>query len=70
MQSMTTQYYRFKPWNIGRYFIWSLFAIALIVFGVLAWNVLLTQRARARRSRLESFALHLRAGPEFKVRTP
>jgi branched-chain amino acid transport system permease protein len=28
---MTTQYYRFKPWNIGRYFIWSLFAIALIV---------------------------------------
>jgi len=28
---MATQYYRFKPWNIGRYFIWSLFAIALIV---------------------------------------
>lgn len=28
---MTTQYYRFKPWNIGRYLIWSLFAIALIV---------------------------------------
>jgi branched-chain amino acid transport system permease protein len=27
----TTQYYRFKPWNIGRYLIWSLFAIALIV---------------------------------------
>jgi branched-chain amino acid transport system permease protein len=28
---MATQYYRFKPWNIGRYLIWSLFAIALIV---------------------------------------
>ncbi|RST56415.1 branched-chain amino acid ABC transporter permease [Variovorax sp. MHTC-1] len=27
----TTQYYRFKPWNVGRYLIWSLFAIALIV---------------------------------------
>ncbi|VTU29079.1 branched-chain amino acid ABC transporter permease [Variovorax sp. PBL-E5] len=28
---MATQYYRFKPWNIGRIGIWSLFAIALIV---------------------------------------
>ncbi|MGJ7510005.1 branched-chain amino acid ABC transporter permease [Variovorax sp. GT1P44] len=28
---MTTQYYRIKPRNHGRYFIWSLFAIALIV---------------------------------------
>jgi len=27
----TTQYYRFKPWNIGRFLIWSLFAIALII---------------------------------------
>ena len=27
----TTQYYRFKPWNIGRYLIWMLFAIVLIV---------------------------------------
>ena len=27
----TTQYYRFKPWNIGRFLIWSLFAIVLIV---------------------------------------
>ncbi|MDM0013240.1 branched-chain amino acid ABC transporter permease [Variovorax sp. J22P168] len=27
----TTQYYRFKPLNLGRFFIWSLFAIALIV---------------------------------------
>lgn len=50
--------------------LWSLFAIALIVFGVLAWNVVLTRRVRARRSRLESFALRLRAGPEFKARTP
>ena len=50
--------------------LWSLFAIALIVFGVLAWNVILTRRARTRRSRLESFALRLRAGPEFKVRVP
>ncbi|MGO4391568.1 branched-chain amino acid ABC transporter permease [Variovorax sp. M-6] len=29
--SMTTQYYRFKPLNLGRFFIWSLFAIVLIV---------------------------------------
>ncbi len=25
------QYYRFKPWNIGRYLVWTLFAIVLIV---------------------------------------
>ncbi len=25
-----TPYYRFKPWNIGRYLIWTLFALALI----------------------------------------
>src|SRR5690349_20174603 len=33
MSTMTTSpaYYRFKPWNIGRILIWSLFAIALIV---------------------------------------
>jgi branched-chain amino acid transport system permease protein len=29
--STPTRYYRFKPWNIGRWLIWSLFAIALIV---------------------------------------
>ncbi|OUM03021.1 ABC transporter permease [Variovorax sp. JS1663] len=29
--SRPTKYYRFKPWNIGRYLIWSLFALALIV---------------------------------------
>ncbi|MDP9898850.1 branched-chain amino acid ABC transporter permease [Variovorax ginsengisoli] len=29
--SLTKDYYRFKPWNIGRAVIWSLFAIALIV---------------------------------------
>ncbi len=29
--SNPTRYYRFKPWNIGRWLIWSLFAIALIV---------------------------------------
>ena len=48
--------------------LWSLAAIALIVFGVLMWNVFLTRRARARRLRLESFASRFRAGPEFKVR--
>jgi FtsH-binding integral membrane protein len=48
--------------------LWSLFAIALIVFGVLMWNVFLTRRARARRSRLEAFALRLREGPEFRPR--
>ena len=31
MTTATTPYYRFKPWNIGRVLIWSLFAIALIV---------------------------------------
>lgn len=29
--TLTNDYYRFKPWNIGRAVIWSLFAIALIV---------------------------------------
>jgi branched-chain amino acid transport system permease protein len=29
--STPTRYYRFQPWNIGRWLIWSLFAIALIV---------------------------------------
>ena len=27
----STRYYRFKPWNIGRYLIWTLFALVLIV---------------------------------------
>ncbi|MBO9647201.1 MAG: branched-chain amino acid ABC transporter permease [Variovorax sp.] len=33
MSTMTTSpaYYRFKPWNLGRIFIWTLFAIVLIV---------------------------------------
>ena len=26
-----TRYYRFKPWNIGRFLVWTLFAVALIV---------------------------------------
>ncbi|PIF78908.1 amino acid/amide ABC transporter membrane protein 2 (HAAT family) [Variovorax sp. 54] len=26
-----TRYYRFKPWNIGRYLIWALFALVLII---------------------------------------
>jgi hypothetical protein len=50
--------------------LWSLFAIASIVFAILLWNAFLTRRARARRSRLESFAARLRAGPEFRVRKP
>ncbi len=29
--STPVRYYRFQPWNIGRWLIWSLFAIALIV---------------------------------------
>ncbi|MGJ7522517.1 branched-chain amino acid ABC transporter permease [Variovorax sp. LT1P1] len=29
--STPTRYYRFAPWNIGRWLIWSLFAVALIV---------------------------------------
>jgi branched-chain amino acid transport system permease protein len=29
--SNPTRYYRFKPWNIGRWLIWSLFAIVLMV---------------------------------------
>ena len=29
--SAATQYHRFKPWNVGRLFIWSLFAVLLIV---------------------------------------
>lgn len=29
--SIPVRYYRFQPWNIGRWLIWSLFAIALLV---------------------------------------
>ena len=29
--AQTTQYYRFKPWNIGRFLIWSLVLQALIL---------------------------------------
>jgi len=29
--SSATQYYRFKPWNVGRLVLWSLFALLLIV---------------------------------------
>src|SRR6478609_4176903 len=33
MTTMTSSpaYYRFKPWNIGRILIWTLFAVVLIV---------------------------------------
>jgi len=41
--------------------LWSLFAIALIVLGVLIWNVFLTRRARRRRANLESFVLRLKS---------
>ena len=34
--------------------------IAVIVFGVLMWNVYLTRRARRRKASLESFASRLR----------
>ena len=40
--------------------LWSLFAIALIVFGVLISNVLLTRHARRRKANLESFVSRLR----------
>ncbi len=30
-KTMSTPYYRFKPWNIGRYLIWTMFAVALMV---------------------------------------
>ena len=40
--------------------LWSLFAIALIVFGVLISNVLLTRSARRRKANLESFVSRLR----------
>lgn len=33
--SAPVRYYRFQPWNIGRWLIWSLFAIALLVAPVL-----------------------------------
>ncbi|MES2531640.1 MAG: branched-chain amino acid ABC transporter permease, partial [Pseudomonadota bacterium] len=29
--SATARYYRFKPWNIARFLIWTLFAVALLV---------------------------------------
>ena len=30
MTSPSTSYYRFKPWNVGRFVIWTLFGLALI----------------------------------------
>jgi hypothetical protein len=48
--------------------LWSLSAIALIVFAVLLWNLFLTRRARSRKVRLESFATRLRDGVEFRTR--
>jgi FtsH-binding integral membrane protein len=47
--------------------LWSLSAIALIVFAVLLWNLFLTRRTRIRKLRLESFAARLRDGAEFKT---
>ncbi len=29
--TQASRYYRFKPWNIGRYLIWALFALVLII---------------------------------------
>lgn len=46
----------------------TLFAVGAIVLAVLAWNLLLTRRARERQRRLESYATRLRAGPESNAR--
>jgi FtsH-binding integral membrane protein len=40
--------------------LWSLFGIALIVFGVLMWNVLLTRRRAGARTQPESVVSRLR----------
>jgi hypothetical protein len=45
-----------------------LFAVGAILLAVLAWNVLLTRRARVRQRRLEGYAARLRAGPELPER--
>jgi len=48
--------------------LWALFGISLIVVAILAWNLVLTRAARRRKSQLDSFALLLRSGPEFRTK--
>jgi hypothetical protein len=45
--------------------LWALLAVMFFVLIVLAMNIALTRSARARKRRLESFALRMRTGPEF-----
>jgi FtsH-binding integral membrane protein len=48
----------------------ALLAVTLIVLAILALNVLLARRARVRKLRMESFALKMRTGPEFRSGGP
>jgi len=47
--------------------LWALLGITLIVLTILAWNLLLTRRARRRKARFQNYSLRLRAGPEHKA---
>lgn len=46
--------------------LWALLVVTFLVLLVLALNIVLTRRTRARKKRLESFALRMLTGPEFR----
>jgi len=48
--------------------LWALLAITLIVVAILAWNLVLTRRAKQRKQRLENYSRHLGVGPESRRR--
>jgi hypothetical protein len=50
--------------------LWALLAVACFVLVILGANIILTRSARARKRRLESFAVRMRAGPEFRNAAP
>jgi len=41
--------------------LWALLAITLVVFAILAWNLVLTWQAKQRRAQLSDYSKHLRA---------
>ena len=46
--------------------LWALLAVALIVLSILAWNLVLTRRARQRKRRLDDYLRRLSVGPESR----
>jgi FtsH-binding integral membrane protein len=48
--------------------LWAMLGITLIVIAILAWNLVLTWRARQRKRRLDDYSRHLNGGPGSKRR--